>query len=68
MALPLHAAPFSAQYVIGKQVKGGHYGKLPILTHLDVDTNVAHTTQFRRCYIDSKSLLSGDFAHLPIFA
>ena len=65
-------------YVIGKQVKGGHYGKPPSLTDLDVGGNVAHTTDFRRVYAsliegwfgykDSKSLLSGDFASLPIFA
>jgi uncharacterized protein (DUF1501 family) len=65
-------------YVIGKQVKGGHYGKPPSLTDLDVGGNVAHTTDFRRVYAsliegwfgykDSKSLLSGDFAPLPIFA
>lgn len=64
-------------YVIGKQVKGGHYGKPPSLTDLDVGGNVAHTTDFRRVYAsliegwfgykDSKSLLSGDFAPLPIF-
>ena len=65
-------------YVIGKQVKGGHYDKSPSLTDLDVGGNVAHTTDFRRVYAsliegwfgykDSKSQLSGDFATLPIFA
>lgn len=64
-------------YVIGKQVKGGHYGKPPSLTDLDVGGNVAHTIDFRRFYVsliegwfgykDSKSLLSGDFATLTIF-
>ena len=65
-------------YVIGKPVKGGHYGKPPSLTDLNADGNVAHTTDFRRVYAsliegwfnypDSKGLLSGDFAKLPIFA
>ena len=64
-------------YVIGKPVKGGHYGKPPSLTELDADGNVAHTTDFRRVYAsliegwfgyqDSKALLSGDFAGLAIF-
>ena len=65
-------------YVVGKPVKGGHYGKPPSLTDLDADGNVAHTTDFRRVYAsliegwlgyqDSKTLLSGDFAALAIFS
>ena len=65
-------------YVIGKPVKGGHYGQPPSLTALDADGNVAHTTDFRRVYASliegwfgypqSKALLSGDFATLPIFS
>ena len=64
-------------YVVGKPVKGGHYGEAPSLTNLDADGNVAHTTDFRRVYAsliegwfgyaDSKSLLSGEFAGLPMF-
>jgi uncharacterized protein (DUF1501 family) len=64
-------------YVVGKPVKGGHYGQPPSLTELDADGNVAHTTDFRRVYAsliegwfgyaDSKRLLSGDFASLPMF-
>ncbi len=64
-------------YVIGKPVKGGHHGKPPSLTELDADGNVAHTTDFRRVYAsliegwfgsqESRALLSGDFATLPIF-
>ena len=64
-------------YVIGKPVKGGHYGKPPSLTELDADGNVAHTTDFRRVYAsliegwfgyqESRALLSGDFAALAIF-
>ena len=65
-------------YVIGKPVKGGHYGKPPSLTDLDGNGNVAHTTDFRRVYAsliegwfgyqESKALLSGDFQALPIFS
>ena len=64
-------------YVIGKPVKGGHYGKPPSLTELDADGNVAHTTDFRRVYASliegwfgyqqSRALLSGDFAPLAMF-
>ena len=65
-------------YVIGKPVKGGHYGKPPSLAELDADGNVAHTTDFRRVYAsliedwfgykESKALLSGDFATLGMFS
>ena len=65
-------------YVIGKSVKGGHFGKPPSLTELDADGNVAHTTDFRRVYAsliegwfgypDSRALLAGEFASLPIFS
>ena len=64
-------------YVIGKPVKGGHYGKPPSLTELDADGNVAHPTDFRRVYASliegwfgyqqSRALLSGDFATLAMF-
>ena len=64
-------------YVIGKLVKGGHYGKPPSLTELDADGNVAHTTDFRRVYASliegwfgyqqSRALLSGDFSPLTMF-
>ena len=64
-------------YVIGKPVKGGHYGKPPSLAELDADGNVAHTTDFRCVYVsliegwfgyqDSKGLLSGDFSPLAMF-
>jgi len=64
-------------YVIGKQVKGGHYGGIPSLTDLDEGGNLKYTTDFRRVYAtliegwlkhsDSKSLLAGDFKTFPIF-
>ncbi len=65
-------------YVIGKPVKGGHYGQAPSLTELDAGGNVAYTTDFRRVYAslienwfgyqDSRTLLSGEFATLPLFS
>ena len=65
-------------YVIGKPVKGGHYGQAPSLTELDAGGNVAYTTDFRRVYAslienwfgyqDSRALLAGDFATLPLFS
>lgn len=64
-------------YVIGKQVKGGHYGDIPSLTDLDQGGNLKYTTDFRRVYAtliegwlrqpDSKGLLAGDFKPFPIF-
>ncbi len=64
-------------YVIGKQVRGGHYGVAPLLTDLDGDGNLRFTTDFRRVYAtviegwlghrDSKTLLGGDFGTFPIF-
>ncbi len=64
-------------YVIGKPVKGGHYGDVPALTDLDEGGNLRFTTDFRRVYAtlieewlghrDSKTLLSGEFARFPIF-
>jgi uncharacterized protein (DUF1501 family) len=63
-------------YVIGRPVKGGHYGKPPSLTALDIGGNVTYTTDFRRVYAslidgwlgaDSKTLLSGEFESFPLF-
>jgi uncharacterized protein (DUF1501 family) len=64
-------------YVIGKPVRGGHYGQAPLLTELDENGNMKHTTDFRQVYAtliegwlgypDSRSLLSGQFATFPIF-
>lgn len=63
-------------WVIGTQVKGGHYGGLPSLTELVDGDNLAHTTDFRQVYatmiegwlgIDSKQVLHGQFPQLPIF-
>jgi uncharacterized protein (DUF1501 family) len=64
-------------FVIGKAVKGGHYGKAPSLTELD-DGNLRYTTDFRRVYAtlikewmgytDVKSVLRQDFETIPLFA
>ena len=64
-------------YVIGKPVRGGHYGKAPLLTDLDENGNLKYTTDFRQVYAsliegwlgyaDSKSLLSGQFSTFPLF-
>ena len=65
-------------YVIGKPVRGGHYGKAPLLTDLDENGNMKYTTDFRQVYAsliegwlgyaDSKSLLSGQFKPFPLFS
>lgn len=63
-------------YVIGKPVKGGHYGDAPSLTNLDEDGNLIFTTDFRCVYAsliegwlkhDSKVLLRGDFKTFPLY-
>jgi len=63
-------------YVIGKPVRGGHYGEPPSLTNLNADGNLKFTTDFRRVYAsliegwlqhESKVLLGGDFNAFPLF-
>ena len=63
-------------YVIGKPVRGGHYGALPSLTQLDAGDNLVHTTDFRRVYAsliegwlgaDAQPVLRGRFEALPMF-
>ena len=64
-------------FVLGKQVKGGLYGKQPSLTDLD-DGNLKMTTDFRSVYAtmlsqwlgfdDVKTVLKGEFPVLPLFA
>ncbi len=63
-------------YLIGKQVNGGHYGKLPSLVDLD-DGNLVYTTDFRRVYAtaisgwlgydNTETLLRGRFEPFPVF-
>jgi uncharacterized protein (DUF1501 family) len=64
-------------YLIGKPVKGGHYGTPPKLDALDEGDNLVFTTDFRRVYAsvidgwlgygDTRKLLSGNFQTFPIF-
>ena len=65
-------------YMIGKPVKGGHYGKPASLTELDEGENLVFTTDFRRVYAsvidgwlgcrDTQRLLSGKFEPFPVFS
>ena len=64
-------------YIVGKPVKGGHYGELPSLTELDDGDNLVHTSDFRRAYAtvtqswlghqDTEGLLGGAFEPFPVF-
>jgi len=64
-------------YLIGKPVKGGHYGTPSKLDVLDEGDNLVFTTDFRRVYAsviegwlgyrDSRKLFSGTFETFPIF-
>ena len=64
-------------YLIGKPVRGGHYGKLPSLTELDAGGNLVYTTDFRRVYAtaisgwlghqNTEQLLRGQFEPFPVF-
>jgi uncharacterized protein (DUF1501 family) len=64
-------------FVAGKQVKGGHYGKVPSLTDLDSGDNLIFTTDFRRVYATmiaswlgyrgTRELLHGDFEPFGMF-
>ena len=40
----------NVMFVVGKTVKGGHYGELPSLTQLTEGDNLPYTTDFRRVY------------------
>ena len=64
-------------FIIGKGVKGGHYGQRVDLTQLDAGDNLLHTTDFRRVYAsliqgwmgfsDSAKVLKGRFEPFPVF-
>jgi len=68
----------NAMFVVGNQVKGGHYGKLPSLTELADGDNLAYTTDFRKVYQtitqgwlghnNSANLLGGDFGTFDLFS
>jgi uncharacterized protein (DUF1501 family) len=61
----------NVMFVVGENVKGGHYGEVPSLTELAEGDNLAHTSDFRRVYAtmiegwlghpDSSNLLNGNF-------
>jgi uncharacterized protein (DUF1501 family) len=64
-------------FVVGKPVRGGHYGTVPSLKELTEGDNLQHTTDFRRVYAtvadgwlgyrDTRGLLGADFEALPMF-
>lgn len=68
----------NAMFVVGNQVRGGHYGELPSLTDLAEGENLAYTTDFRKVYQtmtqswlgyqNSASLLGGDFGSFELFS
>ena len=68
----------NVMFLVGKPVKGGHYGEMPSLTALDAGDNLAYTTDFRRVYatvmqgwlgFDNTSVvLRGNFEAFPAFA
>jgi uncharacterized protein (DUF1501 family) len=64
-------------FVVGKPVKGGLYGEPVSLSNLLPDSNLRHTTDFRRVYAscidgwlgaDSAAVLRGRFEPFPLFA
>jgi uncharacterized protein (DUF1501 family) len=64
-------------FVVGKPVKGGFYGEPVSLSNLLPDSNLRHTTDFRRVYAscidgwlgaDSAAVLRGRFEPFPLFA
>jgi uncharacterized protein (DUF1501 family) len=65
-------------FVVGKLVRGGHYGQPASLTQLDAGDNLVHTTDFRRVYASviegwlgyagTEALLRGRFKPFPMFA
>lgn len=64
-------------FIVGDNVKGGHYGKPVSLTELDAGDNLVHTADFRRVYatvIDgwmgykqTEAMLGGKFETFPVF-
>ncbi len=65
-------------FIVGSQVKGGHYGEIPSLTELNAEDNLAYTTDFRKVYQtmienwlghgQSAELLGRDFGSFDLFA
>ncbi len=64
-------------FVVGKSVRGGHYGQPVSLARLDAGDNLIHTTDFRRVYAtmisgwlgsdQSAAVLRGRHEPFPIF-
>jgi uncharacterized protein (DUF1501 family) len=64
-------------FVVGKPVKGGHYGDISSLTTLDEGDNLLPTTDFRRVYAtiienwlgvaDASTVLHGEFEPFDMF-
>lgn len=50
----------NVMFVVGKNVRGGHYGDLPSLTNLSEGDNLRHTTDFRRVY---QTMIRGWLGH-----
>ena len=68
----------NVMFVVGNNVRGGHYGEVPSLTALAEGDNLPHTTDFRQVYAtmiegwlghrSSSELLNGRFEPLDLFA
>ena len=68
----------NAMFVVGSQVKGGHYGELPSLTNLTEGDNLQYTTDFRRVYQtmmqgwlgqqETSDILNGRFEGFDMFS
>jgi uncharacterized protein (DUF1501 family) len=67
----------NVMFVVGKPVKGGHYGTPSSLTELDEGDNLIYTTDFRRVYAsmiegwlghpESAAVLNGQFEPFELF-
>ena len=68
----------NVMFVVGKPVKGGHYGEVPSLINLTEGDNLQYTTDFRRVYQtmmqgwlsqpDTNSILNGNFEGFDMFS
>lgn len=68
----------NVMFVVGKPVKGGHYGEVPSLINLTEGDNLQYTTDFRRVYqtmmqgwlsqTDTSGILNGNFEGFDMFA
>lgn len=68
----------NVMFVVGKPVKGGHYGEVPSLINLTEGDNLQYTTDFRRVYqtmmqgwlsqTDTSGILNGNFEGFDMFS